>query len=74
VPNFYSALDNGKWTIFDAQGKKLSQNIYDKVTAHLMNKIGLKNRSNYFELNLESGKISKISFEDFNSFSSNYDE
>ncbi len=73
-PKIYSAYKQGKWIIFNSDGKKLSKQIYDKVSAPTNNKIGLEKNGHFFELDIESGKSSKISRETFDSFKSYYDE
>ncbi|WP_281979458.1 WG repeat-containing protein [Tenacibaculum mesophilum] len=63
----YSAFTQGKWMIFNSEGHKLTEAIYDEVTAPHKNKVGLRKKNSFFELNIENGALSKISQKTFNS-------
>lgn len=73
-PKVYPANKRGKWTVFGSDGKKLSKRTYDLVSAPSDTKIGLKKDDHFVELDIKTGKTSRISQDAFNAFKLDYVE
>jgi len=73
-PEVYPARKHGKWTVFNSDGKQLTKRVYDKVSAPYEDKMGLKSNNSFFELDIETGSISKVSQDAFNVFEPDYVE
>lgn len=73
-PEMYAAFIQNKWMVFSSEGKELIKPIYDKVSAPMKNKVALKKKNRFFELNIENGALDKISEEEFSNFEMFYKE